>query len=776
MPDPTPAPDDHDRYLTSRGLNAEEPRLDPGEPVALGHVLYAAAERGLAPGAVGARLAELGYEVPSAALLATATVDDLPLLSIGNYSRPPWLGPGDAAYLRGHVLWTADRLRQPPARIAARLAELGHPAPAPDSFPERLTSEDRYLARFEDRLIPDDVPVPVHHLLTAANARGEPEDAERELSEVVSVRTRMTELGYRFDPVVMGITAADLTLLGEDPGGDRRRLHPEDPVPLHYVLRVARKLDRDPHEVVARLRQFGHRLLPGGTLPRSVDSEDVELLERGWRDWLAQEDPHWFPHVVAAAARTGRAPAQVARRLRALGFTVPEAALPEEASYDDVKLIDGGTTPREHVPWRTRTEPVPVGHVLYRAHTQDMTAAAVAARMRTLGYAHVPDVPDRRITADDLRLISENGDGDTPLPADTVPWGRVVRAAADSGASPRDVIGRYRELGYTDFLVPDGPLPEAVPARDALLATTDTGPLPLDAAVPVPHVVRRAHDQGVAPAEAARRLRALGYSDVPSGLPETAHPGDLAMILQDARRGAPYVPLTGVTARHVQTAADVLGIGGHEVALRMLALGHTLEFTPHPDDAVLASRDADGRAPWVGRGWGPGHVLLVAKVLGRTPREVHDRCRELGYWALVRWEHELPDPGGYEDDDVLLLSANADGRGPWLTWEQSPSLAHVLRCARATGRSPQEVGERLARLGRHVGVSPHVETADLDLAEALEHLRGRHRGTGELLAVASRTGRSPAEVAARLPFLGLPVPELEYPDRRPGEARVSRTG
>lgn len=777
MPRPATDLDDHDRRLVSRDLDARKPWLDPDEPVALGHVLYAAGELGRDPGEIGSRLAELGYRVPPAGLLAAARPDDLPLLGIGNHSRPPWLGPDDTALLRAHVVWTADRLKQPPARIAARLAELGHPGPAPDGFPEQLTTADLYLVRAEDRLLPDDVPVGVLHLLKAANAWGEPQEAERELAAVVAVRTRMTELGYRVDPVVMGITAADLTLLGQEPGyGDR--LRPDLPVPLHYVLRVARKLERAPHEVAARLREFGYRSLPEGELPRSVTQEDVELVERGWNSWLAQDDRNWFPHVVMAAARTGESPAHVARRLRALGFTVPEAALPEEASAGDVDLIDGEPVRGENGSWLSRTEPVPAGHVLFRAHEQKRSAASVAARLRELGYTRLPDVPDRDITSDDIRLVSPHGDGAAPVLKDTVPWGRVVRAAAGSGANPREVADRYRELGYTDVVVPDGPLPDTVPAQDALLATTDTGWLPPEAAVPVPHVVRRAHEQGIAPAEAARRLRALGYPDVPSGLPETAHPGDLAMIHEEARSDRPYLPLTGVGARHVQTVADVLGSSPHEVALRMAALGYAPAFTPHPDDAVLASRDADGRAPWVGREWGLGHVLLAARVLGRTPEEVAGRCRELGYGAFQFGSCEVPDAGGFEDDDIVLLSAHCDGRGPWLTWERSPSLVHVLRCARATGRSPQQIAERLTRLGLHVMVSPHVEVADLDLAEAVDRRGGRHWGTGELLAVASRTGRSPAEVAARLPFLGFQVPGLPYPQRRPGPGtvRVSRTG
>ncbi|MEW2570607.1 hypothetical protein [Streptomyces sp. NPDC047070] len=752
---------DHDRRITSHRLDAEEPWLDPDEPVTLGHVLRAAQESGCDPAAICYRLAELGHQVPSPEQLATVTDDDLRLLSRKRYSSGPWLGPEDAALLRGHLLWAADSLKRSPTELAARLAELGLPAPAPDSMPEQVPEyTDLMLTRYEDRLLPDDVPVPVHHILQEARYWEEADDLPQALREVVSVRERIVELGYRVDPVVLTLDIEDLTLLGGDPGDDHYRLHLDHPVPLPYVLRLAQGLDRTPDDIAARLREFGHRLLPEGPLPRSVEPGDLDLFERDRRILLARNDPDWFAHLVVAGARTGRAPADVAERLRSLGFTVPEAELLAEVSYDDVDLIDGRPAVCEERFWLPRAAPVPVGHVLFSAHARGTSTAAVVARMRELGYTRVPNVPDRNVTDDDLRLISTEGDGSTPVLADTVPYGRVVCAAADSGAGPARTAARYRGLGYTDVVLPDGPLPESVDERDGLLTVTGTGWLAPDEAVPVPHVVARAHAEGTGPAEVARRLRTLGYRDVPSGLPETPHPGDLAMISRDARRDGPYIPLTGVTAEHVLCVADVLESSAHDVALRMLGLGYALEFTPHPDDAVIASLSADGRSPWLSRDASLGHLLLVAKVLGRTPEEVDDRRVELGHE-----KYEFSDVGGYEDEDVVLLSENADGRGPWIP-RGSADLGHVLRAARATGRTPEEVGTRMALLRHHVHVPPGVVVGDLDLVEALPD-RFRTWGTGDLLALASRTGRSPADVAARLPVLGREVTDLDYPTRRP---------
>jgi hypothetical protein len=119
---------------------------------------------------------------------------------------------------------------------------------------------------------------------------------------------------------------------------------------------------------------------------------------------------------------------------------------------------------------------------------------------------------------------------------------------------------------------------------------------------------------------------------------------------------------------------------------------------------VIVSENADGRAPWTWGKTGLGHILLVAQVLGRPPQDITDRRLELGYP-----EQQLPDAGGFEEEDMLLLSENLDARGPWLHWRCTPSWKHVRRAERATGRSPQESGERLTSLGHDPHVPPRLE-------------------------------------------------------------------
>ncbi|MGC8920281.1 wHTH domain-containing protein [Streptomyces griseoaurantiacus] len=759
--DAQPPATDHDRRLTSVGVDAEAPWLDPAAPVSLGHLVRAAEVCRTEPAEVRSRLAELGYQVPPAVLTAMLTRDDVRLLRRSD-TPGHWLGPEDAAYLRGHVLWVAETLKKSPAEIAVRLAELGQPAPAPESLPETVEYGDLDVTRSKDRLIPDDVPVPLSHLLANAPFGSKGEDLGQRLSEVVAVRDRLLAFGYLVDPAVMELTAEDLVLLTEDQDGRRPALDPARPVPLAHLLRAAHALDRSPQDLADRLRLFGHHRLPAGPLPAAVTRETAEALVRGDGERLADEDPEWFPHLVEVAARTGQAPAELADHLRALGFAVPHEYLPAEVREGDTGLLWRGRVAGKPFDL-ARTRPVPVGHVLSRAHERGVSAASVAARLRELGYTHVPAVPDRCLTEEDVRLIRDDVEYGLRVPADTVRLGRLVRAAADEGIGLREAAERYRALGYTDVDLPPGPLPERVDERDARLIESDEAWPSSDHAFRVPYVVRRADALGIAPAAVARRLGELGFREVPGGLPETVHRGDLAMISEDARPGGEPLPPTGVAAGHVRHAADVLGIGVHEVADRLLALGWEPDVRPEPGDEVIVSRDADGRAPWQGWGAGLGHVLLAARALGRSPEEINERSTELG-----RERQPLPDAEGFEDEDVVLLGEHLDGRGPWLPWGASPSLEHVLRAARVTGRTPEEVGDRLRRLGHRVKVPAGIEVDDIEVLRALpSRYDGHVRDTGEVLGVASRTGRSPAEVAARLSVLGIAHPDLDFPARRP---------
>ncbi|MFD7132579.1 hypothetical protein [Streptomyces sp. NPDC059894] len=761
--------DDYDLKLISQDTEGAPDWIGLGDaPRLRGHVLRAALRLGWSPARAAARLAGLGFPGPRERLPATVDDDDLLLVSGRLFSGWPPMDEDDVPRMRGRVLWGAERLGRPPAEIASRFAELGYRTPAADTFPERVEPDDRHLtsSRSDDHTywIPDDDLVPLAHVLTVLPHIGDASKAPAETaSAVAALCGRYARLGYRVHPGAAEATADDLVLVSAGLDGHAPWLDPEQPVPLAHVLRFAHAHGRVPAEVVARLDRLGYHRLPEDAPSGSVDAEAVALLGHAWgeRPWLDQDDPEWFPHLVAVGARTGRALAEAADRLRELGFRIPEEELPDRTTEEDLRLISRQVV-TAGPPWLSRTDPVPAGHVLWSAHARGSSVAPVLARLRELGCTRLPDVPDTVVTDDDLRLVSEQGDGRLPVLADTVPYGRVVQAAVATGAGLRETAERYRELGHTDVVLPAGPLPESVTGDDVELLRTDTGWLAPDAAVPPPHVVRLAHAAGTSPAGIGRRLRALGFHGVPAALPDTPFAGDLVLISRDGDATAPWLPPgQAVPPEHVRRAAGKLDASPHDVAHRLIALGHALTYTPQPDDAVIVSQNADGRAPWLGTS-GPGHVLLTAKVLGRTPADITDRLAELGHEG-----RPLPEPDGFDDEDLLVLSEGLDSRAPWLAWGTTPSMRHVLSAARLTGSSPQAVGERLTRLGLTVHVPPTVALDDLDIVEAITRYEGERMEIENVLEIVRKTGRSPAEVAARLPALGHDVPDADYPTRRP---------
>jgi hypothetical protein len=454
-------------------------------------------------------------------------------------------------------------------------------------------------------------------------------------------------------------------------------------------------------------------------------------------------------------------------RLRALGFRLPAATPPTEVSHEDVRLVSRALDGDPQ--WIDPMAPVPAVHVLHAAHALGTTVRRVLDRLTELGFTGLPALPDRAVTEDDLRLLSVDGQlHGTPL-GSTVPYGRVLFAAAQTGRSVQETADRYRGLGFTDLALPDAPLPGSVADEDVLLfrlgafrwAPDWPG---VEGEIPLPHILMRASKAGVSPAETGRRLALLGFRGLPAPLPGTPFRGDPVLVSEAGRGKGPWLaPHATVPADHLWAASRALDISPYDAAQRLLALGYTLPFTLRPEDRLVFSLNADGEAPW-SQYAGLGHVLLTAKVLGRTPAEIAGRRTELGY----TWR-DLPESGGFDETDILVLSEGLDSRAPWLRPHGPTTLLHVLRAARATGRSTQETAERLTRLGHEVTLPGPAGPHDIPLLEAL----GRAwytLGVEHVLTVAGSTGRSPAEVAASLSALGHDVPAADYPVRRPAPA------
>lgn len=392
---------------------------------------------------------------------------------------------------------------------------------------------------------------------------------------------------------------------------------------------------------------------------------------------------------------------------------------------------------------------------------------------------HTPESQD----PDDQLMASSNLNGRFPWrdPAKQVPYGIVLLIAARLKRSPAAVVVRLRELGYADVQRSEGPLPDAVEPDDAELimsveARYGVTPVDADTTVSLRQIVESAARAERSPADVARRMTAYGYR-VGTGarpLPETVGPRDVALIRVD-RRGKWLGWGEEVSGHHVLGVAQELSCSPSFAAERLIALGLRLPYTPEPgDERLLRYADTPGGG-WIGR-WGAvpvGHILAVARDTGRPLAEIHARLTELG---CQRPGGTVPDAP--EADDVVLLSENVDGRMPWLMKNDVVGLQmrHILRASLATGRSPAQVTERLAALGHwlheNAKLPETVDEADIRLLGTVTRSYLDDIHLENVLRSASLTGRSPADVAARLAALGYRLPdEVTYPEVRPG-ARV----
>ncbi|MEU1211794.1 hypothetical protein ACFYSH_01420 [Streptomyces sp. NPDC005791] len=752
-----------------------------------GFILWAAAELKRSPAELAAEYVALGLPVRDPGRFpASVYEDDLILVSERMTGEWPWYEETDPATMRGRILRAAERLEAPPAEVAARYARLGYRTPGLENAPERIGHRELRLAA--DRVdgnapwLADDAPVPLSRILLIVDRTGDKDDTkdpERTAAAAGLACRDLAALGYRVEPGVAGLTTDDLLLVSREMNGAPPWLDETQPVPVAHVLRLAEKQDGNPNALVMRLTALGYREVPQGSLADRVTAEELALAgarrtERGndtTQRWLEQDDPQWLPHVLKVSVRTGKPPAEVMTRLRALGYRIPEVTPPSTVSDEDVRLVSRSLD--GEAAWLDPLAPVSIPHVLRAAHARGTSPRDVLTRLAELGLTRLPTVPDRTVTEDDLRLVSVDGRASGNWLGDTVPYGRVLFEAATTGHGVQEAVDRYRELGYTGLALPDTPLPDAVSEEDLLLFrlgkhTWQPDWPGVDGEIPLPHILLRASAEAVPPAEIGRRLRSLGFRGLPAALPDTPFPGDPVVVSAARRPAEPWLdPHSTVSTDHVWATARTLDINPYDVANRLLALGYTLPFALRPEDRLLFSLNADGGAPWSSSA-GIGHLLLAAKTLGRTPAEIATRRAELG----CAW-HDLPETAGFDDEDVLVLSENLDSRAPWFAWDSTPSLLHVLRAARATGRSPQETAARLARLGHGVTLPGPVGSEDIPLLEAMG--RARHApGVEHVLTMASGTGRSPAEVAASLRALGYDVPDAAYPTRRPAPTAPGR--
>ncbi|GLU50480.1 hypothetical protein [Nocardiopsis ansamitocini] len=454
--------------------------------------------------------------------------------------------------------------------------------------------------------------------------------------------------------------------------------------------------------------------------------------------------------------------------------------LPVEPGPDDYLMVSRDLDPDG--PSLDAAEPVPLPHILWAAHRTEQSPAQVRDRLAELGFTRVPQgylpaVAD----PDDLLVASRDLDGCAPWLAtdEPVPLIRVLRTAEAMNRTPEHVRDRLADLGYTR--TPQGALPAAVHPEDLLMASRDlNGRAPwlnVGKKVPFRHVLQAASATGRPPADTVARLETLGYPDVElprTPLPATVGAHDVGMVDVGELNVPPLTVDAPVPLPHILRTAERLERGPADVARRLTELGYPVEGA-HALPGALLPGDLDLLrdgfwGQWLDRAdeVGAAHVLAVAE---RTARQGGPHAVAT---RLVELGYRLPYVP--EARDTLLLSRALDGDGPWFGAGDHAGTGHVLRAAQLSGRTPAQVVARLDVLGvttRNVSLPETPDVHDvLVLSENLDSappwLDARDQTRlAHVLAAALATYRNPAQIARRLIDLGHP---LHFRARLPASA------
>jgi hypothetical protein len=296
--------------------------------------------------------------------------------------KPSWLDR-DEPVEHGHVLAGALRTRLTPTEVVSRLSALGFRVAA-GRLPARVASEDDILVSVEltgwPEWLPVGEPVPVAHVLRAAVVTGRTPAA---------VADRLAALGYRVPdaPPASAVEPDDIRLMSSFLDGEPSWLEPEETVPAGHVLAAAAKLSRSPSGVAERLGVLGYEVedvsrAAAEVLPGDQVLVSVELT--GWPEWLPTGEAVPVSHVLRAAAVTGQTPQEVALRLAALGYLVPDAPPATAVESGDRVLLSSGLDGSG--PWLNPHDRVPHQHVRDAARALKRDPSEITARLELFGH------------------------------------------------------------------------------------------------------------------------------------------------------------------------------------------------------------------------------------------------------------------------------------------------------------------------------------------------------------------------------------------------------
>ena len=332
--------------LVSRDLDSESPWIATTEPISPHHLLRAAEKTGQSVDQIVVTLTAMGYlmaidEAGIATLAATAREgferqgsvfepDDMVIFSKDLDGKPPWLAADQVVSLV-HVMRVAKELGRPAVEIRDRLVACGYKAEIDfDSLlVDELEPDDLVLVSVDldgeaPWLNPTET-VPLFHLMQAAR---------RTRREVHDVAARLAVLGY-------GVTLEcgtvspdelnddDLMLASRDLDSQSPWVDEGETIGLGHVVLAAGRTRKTIAEVVTRLESLGYQVDPAIVvlMSESVQPDDMTLISEdldGKKPWLNPTLPVPLSHLFHAAKRVRRPMAEIAARMTALGYRVPD--------------------------------------------------------------------------------------------------------------------------------------------------------------------------------------------------------------------------------------------------------------------------------------------------------------------------------------------------------------------------------------------------------------------------------------------------------------------
>jgi hypothetical protein len=415
-------------------------------------------------------------------------------------------------------------------------------------------------------------------------------------------------------------------------------------------------------------------------------------------------------HVVSMAIRLQKEPADILNRLRVLGYDVGAYSnFPDLRSLHatDLTLLSCGLDGER--PWLTPSEPVPLGHLivahrLIAAHLQtEKSVAEIVQRLKEFSLdihflKHWFVDEGQTVKNHDERLVSVNFNGKPPWLAhdnrdtneNTAGLEQIARAARKLDISSSAVVKRLKELHFD--MAQFEQLPnwiDKIPVNKAYMLNEPLlGP---DGTVAPGWIGYVALQWDITPHEAVRRLNDLPF-ELPSDdeVPDRFDEYDAALLRWLINR---------IPERNLRLSLDLLQQCAKEAGCRISTAADRLRawgFTP-PSDELIA-RDLKGLDEWLLR-----HITESWDV---TQPSLHDTLMDI---VTVAWRererHEIHEiPGrlhelGYTDFVSEALSP-----------DRHMPLVFVIAAAQKDNLSTRGLLEFVTELG--VRVTPDGESYD----------------------------------------------------------------